>query len=206
MYFWGSIAIVVLIYVALSLIAIGSISVEKLIVAKEYALAVAVEPSLGNVGSILVSLAALLATSSAINATLFGASRMMAEMASDDAAPVAFSFRSRVDVPWVAMLTITILAIGLTALGGLELIAAFSSMTFLIVSLAVSIANFRLRKQTKSRAEFVVAGIALLLATIVIMCVYLWGHARSDLAWILSIYALIILLVFFLQSLRSKRM
>lgn len=203
---YGSIAIVVLIYVALSLIAIGSISVEKLIVAKEYALAVAVEPSLGNVGSILVSLAALLATSSAINATLFGASRMMAEMASDDAAPVAFSFRSRVDVPWVAMLTITILAIGLTALGGLELIAAFSSMTFLIVSLAVSIANFRLRKQTESRAEFIVTGMALLLATIVIMCVYLWRHARSDLAWILSIYGSIILLVFILQSLRSKRL
>ena len=131
---------------------------------------------------------------------------MMAEMASDDAAPVAFSFRSRVDVPWIAMLTITILAIGLTALGGLELIAAFSSMTFLIVSLAVSIASFRLRNQIGSRPVFVVTGMALILATIVIMCVYLWRHARSDLAWILSIYGLIILLVFVLQFLRSKRM
>lgn len=114
---YGSVAIVVLIYVALSLIAIGSISIEKLTAAKEYALAVAVEPSLGNGGRTLVSLAALLATSSAINATMFGASRMMAEMASDDAAPISFSFRSRVDVPWIAILTITILAIALTAFG-----------------------------------------------------------------------------------------
>lgn len=92
------------------------------------------------------------------------------EMASDDAAPMAFSFRSRVDVPWIAMLTITILAIGLTALGGLELIAAFSSMTFLIVSLAVSIANFRLRNQAGSRPAIIVTGMVLILATIVIMC------------------------------------
>ena len=201
---YGSIAIVVLVYMALSIVAIGSISVEKLIAAEEYALAVAVEPFLGSGGRILVSLAALLATSSAINATMFGASRMMAEMASDDAAPVAFSFRSRVDVPWIAMLTITILAIGLTTLGGLELIAAFSSMTFLIVSLAVSIANFRLRNQTGSRSVFVVTGMALILATIVIMCVYLWRHAPTNLAWISSIYGSIIFLVFELQYRRSR--
>jgi len=201
---YGSVTVVVLIYVVLSIIAIGSISVEKLVAAEEYALAIAVEPFLGNAGHILVSLAALLATSSAINATMFGASRMMAAMASDDAAPVAFSFRSRVDVPWIAMLTITILAIGLTALSGLQLIAAFSSMTFLIVSLAVSIANFRLRNQTGSRAVIIAAGMVLILATIVIMCIYLWRHAPTNLAWISSIYGSIIFLVFALQYLRSR--
>jgi len=102
------------------------------------------------------------------------------------------------------MLTITILAIGLTALGGLQLIAAFSSMTFLIVSLAVSIANFRLRNQTGSRAVIIAAGMVLILATIVIMCIYLWRHAPTNLAWISSIYGSIIFLVFALQYLRSR--
>ena len=199
---YGSIAIVVLIYVGLSIVAIGGISIARLIEAKEYALAVALEPSLGSSGRILVSLAALLATASAINATLFGASRMMAEMAADDAAPIAFSFRSRADVPLIAMLTITLLAIGLTVLGGLELIAAFSSMTFLIVSCAVSIANFRLRKQTGARADIVLLGIALLVATITIMIVYLWQHARSDLIWTGSIYVTIVLLVVALRRMQ----
>jgi amino acid transporter len=201
---YGSVTIVVLIYVTLSIVAIGSISVEKLVAAKEYALAVAVGPFLGSSGRTLVSLAALLATSSAINATMFGASGMMAELASDDAAPVAFPIRNRVDVPWIAMLNITILAIGLTALRGLQLIAAFSSMTFLIVSLAVSIANFRLRNQTGSRPVIVLTGMALILATIVIMCVYRWRHSPANLAWISSIYGSIIFLVFALQYLRSR--
>ncbi len=99
---------------------------------------------------------------------------------------------------YIALLT------GLTALGGLELIAAFTSMTFLIVSFAVSIANFRLRNPTGSRSVFVVTGMALILATIVIMCVYLWRHAPTNLAWISSIYGSIILLVFALQFLRSR--
>ena len=199
---YGSVAIVVVIYVGLSIVAIGSISIDRLIEAEEYALAVAIEPALGNGGRILISIAALLATSSAINATIFGASRLMAEMAADAAAPTAFSFRSKVDVPWVAIITLAALAIGLTALGGLKLIAAFSSMTFLIVSIAVSVANFRLRVQTRCRAEIVIAGIGLLLATIITMIIYLWLHAPTDLIWIGSIYTMIILFVLFLPGLR----
>ncbi len=202
---YGSIAIVAFIYVGLSIVAIGGIPVEQLIAAEEYALAVAVEPSLGNTGRILVSVAALLATSSAINATLFGSSRMMAEMASDDAAPTAFSFRSRVDVPWIAVVVISVLAIGLTSLGGLELIAAFSSMTFLLVSVAVSFANFRLRQQTGARPAIVIAGIALMLTTIATMIVYLWSNSRSDLVWMASVYVFILLAVVVLSAWRRRR-
>ena len=202
---YGSIAIVTFIYVGLSIVAIGGIPVDQLIAAEEYALAVAVEPSLGNAGRILVSVAALLATSSAINATLFGASRMMAEMASDNAAPVAFSFRSRVDVPWIAVVVISVLAIGLTSLGGLELIAAFSSMTFLLVSVAVSFANFRLRQQTGAQPVIVIAGIALMLTTIATMVVYLWMNSRSDLFWMASVYGFVILMVIVLSTWHRRK-
>jgi len=197
---YGSIAIVVFIYVVLSVVAIGGIPVEQLIAAEEYALAIAVEPSLGNAGRVLVSVAALLATSSAINATLFGASRMMAEMAQDNAAPEAFSFRSRVDVPWIAVIVITVLGIGLTSLGGLHLIAAFSSMTFLLVSTAVSCANFRLRHRTGARPVIVVVGIVLILTTIATMVVYLWTHSRSNLFWIAAVYVLVVVTVLALSA------
>ena len=190
-----SIIVVILIYVGLSIVAIGSISVDKLIAAEEYALAVAVEPQLGDIGRVLVSLAALLATSSAINATLFGASRMMAEMAGEDAAPKAFSRRSRKDVPWIAVVLITGLAVGLTVLGGLALIASFSSMTFLLVSLAISVANLKLRRQTRSRAAVVLLGMTLMLATVSIMIIYLSRNSPYQLAWILSIYASVALVV-----------
>jgi len=59
---YGSIAIVTVIYVVLSIVAVGSLSQAELVAAEEYALAVAAEPSMGNAGRILVSVAALLAT------------------------------------------------------------------------------------------------------------------------------------------------
>ncbi len=176
---YASIGIVTFLYVLLSVVAVGSIPVDQLIAAKEYALAIAVEPSLGNVGRVMVSLAAMLATASAINATMFGASRMMAEMATQHEMPRPFSFRNRVAVPWLAVVVISVLTLLLAWFGGLEFIAAFSSMTFLLVSLAVSIANWRLRNRTGARAGVVLTGIVSLLATIITLIMFL-ARFNSD--------------------------
>jgi len=191
---YGSIVIVTIIYVTLSIVAIGSLSQEELVVAEEYALAVAVEPSMGNAGRVLVSIAALLATASAINATIFGASRMMAEMATEHEMPKAFSFRNRKTVPWIAVIVLGILTLFFTYFGGLELIASFSSLTFLLVSLAVNVANYKLRDTTRANPYYIILGIFLILFTIGTLLFYLAMHSLQELAWILSIYIVIILL------------
>ena len=190
---YGSIAIVTLIYVVLSTVAVGSISEAELVAAEEYALAVAAEPSMGNAGRILVSIAALLATASAINATLFGASRMMAEMAREHEMPQAFSFRNREEVPWIAVVVIALLTIVFTYFGGLELIAAFSSLTFLLVSLAINIANYKLRHRTKGNPYYIVLGTLLVIITIGTLLVYLFEHSPEILVWIVGIYVVLVL-------------
>lgn len=193
---YGSIAIVTLIYVVLSIVAIGSLGQTEIIAAEEYALALVAEPSMGNAGRVLVCIAALLATSSAINATMFGASRMMAEMATEHEMPKAFSFRNRQTVPWVAVVVLGILTISFTYFGSLELIASFSSLTFLLVSLAVNIANYKLRSKTKANPYYVILGILLLLFTIGTLVFYLLTHSPEELLWIMSVYFIIILLEF----------
>ena len=190
---YGSIAIVTLIYIVLSIVAVGSLSQSELISSKEYALAVAVQPSMGNTGRILVSIAAILATASAINATMFGASRMMADMATEHEMPQAFSFRNRRTVPWIAVIVLGALTLVFTYFGGLELIASFSSLTFLLVSLAVNIANLRLRRKTKANVYYVLLGMILLLFTIVTLIYYLFVHSPQALGWISSVYGIIII-------------
>ena len=190
---YGSIAIVTLIYIVLSFVAVGSLSQAELVAAKEYALAVAAEPSMGNAGRVLVSIAALLATASAINATMFGASRMMAEMATEHEMPKAFSFRNRQTVPWIAVVALGTLTTFFTYFGGLELIASFSSLTFLLVSLAVNIANYKLRDKTGANPYYVGASILLLLFTISTLIFYLSVHSAQELLWIGSIYLMLII-------------
>ncbi len=190
---YGSIVIVSLIYIALAIVGIGSLDNETLVAAREYALAVAAEPALGQAGRVLVSIAALLATASAVNATMFGSSRLMAEMASERDLPQAFSFRNRGQVPWLAVVCLSLFAALLSYLGGLELIASFSSMTFLLVSLAVSIANLKLHRRTGSSAPLILLTLVLLLATIATLVIYLWRQDRASLYWMLGIYLLTVL-------------
>ena len=185
---YASIAIVTAIYVVLSYVAVTALPLGELVEAKEYALAVVAQPVLGEAGTILVGLAALLATSSAINSTLFGASRMMADMGEDRTMPEAFARRNRVQVPYAAIVALTSLGLALTLFGSLEVIASFSSMTFLLVSLLVSVANLRLRRKTGARTPIVVSGIILMAVTIVLLWVYLATHDPTTLGFVALLY------------------
>jgi amino acid transporter len=166
---YGSIAITTVLYIAISVVALGGLGASGLIAAEEYALSVAAQPSLGTVGTVLVDIAAMLATASAINATLFGASRMVAEMASEERVPAAFSHRNRTHVPWVAMAVITAAGVIFTMIGSLEMIAVFSSLVFLIVSLSVAISNWLLRERTRSSRVIIGTSILLMLSAVALL-------------------------------------
>ena len=106
---YGSILVTGTIYFLLAVVAVGTLSYEEIVKAKEYALAVVAGPILGIWGKFLVGFAALLATSSAINSTLFGASRIAAEMAKGGMMPRSLSFRNRKEVPVVSLAVLTFL-------------------------------------------------------------------------------------------------
>ncbi len=184
----GSIAITSFIYVLLAVVALGNLSAERIIAAQEYALAEAARASLGDAGMVMVALAALLSTSSAINATVFGASRLMADMAGEGGMPSILARRNIGGVPWLASLALVIPGGIFTLLGGLEVIAAFSSMTFLLVSLAVSLANLRLRRRTQARAGIVLTGIGLMSATVALLAWHLATTRPLHLAAIAAMY------------------
>ena len=187
---FGSIAITSSIYILLAIVAIGNLPEERIIGAEEYALAEAARPVLGQGGVVLVAVAALLATSSAINATVFGAARLMAEMAQERHMPAFLARRNAEDVPGYAVLTMTLLGLAFALLGGLEIIASFSSMTFLLVSIAVSVANWRLRDKTRARVPIILAGIALMTITVSLLLVHLATERPITLIQLLALYLL----------------
>ncbi len=194
---YGSIAITTLIYLLVSFVAIGNLTPAEIADAEEYALAVAARPTLGQAGVVLIGIAALLSTSSAINATAFGASRMMAEMATEKMMPKAFSFRSRhAHVPWVAIVGLTVMGVVFTAFNSLDTIAAFSSLTFLLVSVCVGVANLKLRQHTHAKPAIVITGILLMLVTITLLISHLWVHERSTLYAIGILYAAVFIAEF----------
>ena len=189
-----SIAVVGAVYVTLAYVAVGTLSIPELVAAEEYALAVVARPVLGNLGHVLVGVAAMFATSSAINSTLFGASRLVAEMADTGSMPEALGVRTSGNVPAGAVVAMAVPAAVLMLAGSLSLIAAFSSMTFLLVSAAVSVANLRLRSRTGAQPRLVWFGLALMGTTIVLLVGHLVATDVPALVGIAAGYAVAVAL------------
>lgn len=166
---YAAIALAILIYVVLSLGALMAIPFEDIINNKEYALASGAGKALGHWGNNLVILGALLATSSAISGTVFGASRQMAVIAQDGYLPAFLAVRKD-RKPVNAILTMAGLAYLLVLAGTLQVILEFGSVTFLLVSLLMAYANFRIRHLTKSSVLLTVTSIfSLLTGTLLIV-------------------------------------
>ena len=146
---YSAIALAVLIYVVIALGALFAIPEQDIIQNKEYALAAGAGDVLGPLGSKLVIIGAVLATSSAISGTVFGSSRQMAVVAKDGYFPNSLSLRNG-SVPRNAILVMAAMASLLVLIGGLELILEFGSITFLLVSLLMAIANFKISDKTNS--------------------------------------------------------
>ena len=71
-----SVGIVIATYVLVAVVTVGALSFPAARAASDHVLATAARPALGGVGFVLVAVAALLSTTSAINATLYGTARV----------------------------------------------------------------------------------------------------------------------------------
>ena len=113
-------------------------------------------------------------------------------LANDGFMPKFISKRVK-DIPIYAILTMASIASILILVGGLQLILEFGSITFLLVSLLMSIANFKIRKETNSSlAITVISIIGLSLGTLLILY-YEFQNSPEQLIFIALLYLLLTL-------------
>ncbi len=167
--FYLSVVIVILLYIAISIITVGSVSEEVLMKAKDYALAEAAKPALGHTGFIIVASAALLSTFSAINATIYGNARLGYTIAKEGQLPKLL-MDSKKDVPFNGVLYTTLFSLILANTIDLTEIAIIGSASFLLLFFIVNISAYRLRVKIHASAFILlVSSILTLLALITLM-------------------------------------
>ncbi len=187
---YSAIVITVLIYVVISIGAILALPFEDIIKNKEYALAAGTDHILGHWGTDLVVVGALLATSSAISGTVFGASRQMAVIAKDGYFPGFLEKRVN-RIPINSIICMSVLAFGLILAGNLEVILEFGSITFLLVSLLMACANFKIRHLTHSSALTTLISILGLAVGTALIFYYEYETQPQQLIFIGGLYALL---------------
>ncbi len=185
-----AIFIAILIYLALSIGAILAIPLDDIVKNQEYALASGADKVLGHWGTDLIVIGALLATSSAISGTLFGASRQMSVIAKDGYFP-SFLMKRKNNIPINSIITMSTLAFGLILIGDLKAILEFSSVTFLLVSFLMAYANFKIYKQTNSSLFLTILAMVMLFIGTILIIYYEATTEIEQLYFIVSIYILL---------------
>ncbi|MEJ2058959.1 MAG: APC family permease [Gammaproteobacteria bacterium] len=182
--FYIAIGFVILLYIAVAAVTVGTLSLPQIIHARDYALAEAARPFLGATGYTLIGIAALLSTASAINATLYGAARVSYILAKDGELPEQLEHRIW-NQPLEGLLLTTFAALLAANLFDLSSIATIGSAGFLVIFALVNLANFKLHDRTHGKRPLAAAGVLACLAALAALLVQTWREDPQRI-WVLA--------------------
>jgi amino acid transporter len=185
--FYSAVIFVIVLYVLIAAVTVGSLPVARILGAKDYALAEAARPFLGQTGFVLIAVAAMLSTASAINATLYGTARLSYCIARDGELPKALE-RKMWNEPVEGLIITAVLSLALANLANLDSISTMGSAGFLLIFAAVNAANIKLARKTGSRPLLSALGVALCFGALISL---IWQTARTSttVLWVLPIMA-----------------
>lgn len=185
---YTSVILVIALYLAVSLTVTGNLSDYEIEQAKDYALAEAAKPFLGQFGFRLIAIAALFSTASAINATLFGSANVCYMIARDGELPVGLSRTEWKDATGGLLLTAALVVV-VMLIFDLSGIAMMGSAAFLLIYAAVNAGHLRVRDQTGASAIIVWLSLLTCLAMFAILCVYTYQEQPRAIAALILIAA-----------------
>lgn len=198
-----SILIVALIYISVSLVAIGNLGVEQLIKAKEYALAEATKPILGNLGFVLMSIGALFSIASAINATLYGGANVSYALAKEGKLPEVFERKVWFEATEGLFITAA-LSFVFAIFFHLEGISNLISFVFLTIYIFVIYSHIKLLGKVDGNRYILIFNFIVILTTYIVLMIYQFEENKNS--FIMSILIIILTLIFeyFYRKLRGR--
>jgi amino acid transporter len=174
--YYSGVGFVIVLYVLVAVVTIGSLPFAKIIDAQDYALAEAARPSLGQTGFLLIAIAAMLSTASAINATVYGAARLSYVIAKDGELPSTLE-RKVWGEPIEGLFITSGATLLIANLADLSSMSTMGSAGFLLIFAAVNGANMKLAEDTQSKRWLSLTGIGLCLGALACL---LWQTAMNS--------------------------
>jgi amino acid transporter len=201
--FYSGVGFVIVLYVLVAVVTVGTLPVKEIVGAKDYALAVAALPSLGQTGFLLIAIAAMLSTASAINATFYGAARLSYVIAKDGELPQLLE-RKAWGRPIEGLLITSVVTLLIANLVDLASMSMMGSAGFLLIFAAVNGANVVLARDTRSKRWLSVTGVALCLCALGSL---LWqtGNNSPGQLWVLLVMTGTAFLIEFIYRLVTGR-
>ena len=198
-----ALGVTTVLYVLISLGVFGTLTVPEVIGYGETAIAEAARPSLGDAGFTMMAIAALLATASSVNATLYASGGLTAMLAEVGQFPPIFGRGSRLG-PHAGLLITAGVVLVISNLVNLSAIASVGSACSLIIFLLVGIAGYRRRADTGSIGAIVLTAIAATAVVLAFFAVDTIRNAPETFTAIVVIAALAVVLDLVWKRARDK--
>jgi amino acid transporter len=161
--YYYSVIFVIILYIAIAIITVGSLPFSTIEVAQDYVLAETVKSILGQFGFVIITITALISTFSAINATLYGGSRVSYKLGQDDELPHELTYTL-----WnqpIGLLITVIATLLLVNTLNLESISTAGSVGFLIIFAAINYVGLKLSNKIQTIKIIPLLGFILALAS-----------------------------------------
>ncbi len=165
-----SILIVMALYIAVTFAVFGNLSLKEIIKAQDYALAEAAKPVFGQIGFTIMAIAALISTSSSINANLYATTNITYQMAKDGDLPDIY--KRNVWNSNEGLIVSAVFLIFLILFFNLTEIATLGSIYILFIHVFVHIGHLAKVKKTEASKTIIIFSIITLSITIILALIY----------------------------------
>jgi amino acid transporter len=186
-----ALGVTTLLYILIALGVFGTLTVEEAIGYGETAIAEAARPALGDAGFTMMAIAALLATSSSVNATLYASGGLTSMLAQAGQFPTFFGRGTRLG-PHAGLLITAALVLVVANVVDLSAIASVGSACSLMIFLLVGASGYRLRSETGAVGAVILTGIA---ATAIVLVFFAIDTIRNSPETFVAIVAIALLAV-----------
>jgi amino acid transporter len=183
-----AILLVMAVYVGVAISVFGNLPPEKVAAAKDFALAEASRPVFGEMGFTIVAVAALFATASAINASLYAVTNVTYQLAKLGELPTAFG--EPIGHSREGLVVSSVVIIALAVFFDLSSIAAIGAVSMLIIHLATHVGHLRLLDQTGAARGLVLLAIMANAIAIVLGAYHMSETSPALLGWIGAFFAI----------------
>jgi len=130
---------VIVVYIIVALGAVMLVGADAIVAEKEVSLIAAGRQAMGITGVMLVTIAAVFSTASAINATLFSTARLMEDVSEKRYLPAILSHENLQKVPDYSVILLGTAGIVLSVIGSLGTLVEAASLTFLFTFCTVNL-------------------------------------------------------------------
>jgi amino acid transporter len=201
---YRALGVTTILYLLIAISVFGTLTVGEVVEHGETAIAEAARPALGDAGFVMMAIAALLATSSSVNATIYASGGLTASLAEIGQFPTFFGRESRLGRHAGLLITAgTVLVIA--NLVNLSAIASVGSAIALVVFLLVGVAGYRRRAETGANAGIVLAAVGLTAVVLAFFAVDTLRNAPETFAAIVVLTVLAVLLDTLWKRSRDRR-